>query len=58
MAPHVPSSGKRPFSGQVVRSPSAGDGVGRALRDVYGKDKRLPGIWDQYLQRLDDWSGE
>ena len=58
MAPHVPPSVKRPFAGQVVRTPNAGEGVGRALRDAYGQDMRLPGVWDQYLQRLDKWSDQ
>ncbi len=43
MAPHVPPSVKRPFAGQVVRIPNAGEGVGRALRDqdaIVGIDKR------------------
>lgn len=53
MAPQTPFDHKRPFPGQVVRAPSAGDGVGRALQDAYGQDMRLPGLWDQYLSRLD-----
>ncbi|MGN5374492.1 hypothetical protein [Sphingomonas hankookensis] len=57
MAPQVPSHGKRPFPGQVVHAPRAGDGVGRALRQVYGQDVRLPGIWNQHLDWLDKWSG-
>lgn len=54
MAPHVPSPGKRPFAGQVVRPPSPGDGVGRALRQVYRQDAALPTNWQDYLRSLDD----
>jgi hypothetical protein len=54
MAPHVPSPGKRPFAGQVVRPPNPGDGVGRALRQVYRQDAALPTNWRDYLQSLDD----
>ena len=56
MAPHAPPSVKRPFVGQVVRAPNASDGVGRALRDAYRQDPRMPGMWVQYLQRLDNRS--
>lgn len=54
MAPHIPLSGKRPFAGQVVRPPSPTDGVGRALRHVYGQDTRMPRAWEDYLRSLDD----
>jgi len=54
MAPHVPSRNKRPFAGQVVRPPSATDGVGHALRHIYHQDMALPYNWEQYLRSLDN----
>lgn len=54
MAPHVPISGKRPLAGQVVRPPSPGDGVGRALRQVYAQGSALPDNWEEYLKSLDN----
>jgi|GEM_PF-3672733 len=54
MAPQLPTSGKRPFAGHVVRPPSPTDGVGRALRHVYGKESYLPRDWEHYLRSLDD----
>jgi len=54
MAPQTLFAGKRPFAGQIVRPPSPTDGVGRALRHVYGRDAALPRDWDGYLRSLDD----
>lgn len=56
MAPQTPFAGKRPIAGQVVRPPNPGDGVGRALRHVYGRDAILPKDWEAYLRSLDDLS--
>lgn len=54
MAPHIPSSGKRPFAGQIVRPPSPAEGVGQALRRVFDRDAVLPQDWEYYLRSLDD----
>ncbi len=56
MAPQTSSAGKRPCTAQIVRPPSPTDGVGRALRHVYGREAALPNDWEQYLRSLDSLS--
>lgn len=40
--------------GTVVRSPLPTDGVGRALRQVFDRDSRLPRPLVECLRRLDE----